>query len=175
MVRGTFANVRLVNKLMDRPGPQTVHIPSNKVMDIYDAAEKYMQDKRDLIVIAGKEYGTGSARDWAAKGPSLLGIRAVIAQSFERIHRSNLICMGILPLEFNEGESADSLGLSGKETFDIDLNNGDLKPGEELEVKASNGKRFKVKCRIETEVEAAYFKNGGILRFVIRKMLSKKN
>jgi aconitate hydratase len=119
MARGTFANVRLINKMVDKVGPDTVHVPTNQKMAIFDAAEKYMKDGKDLIVFAGNEYGSGSSRDWAAKGPYLQGIKAVIAQSYERIHRSNLVGMGILPLQFRAGESADSLGLTGTETFTL--------------------------------------------------------
>jgi len=126
MARGTFANVRLVNKLVDKPGPMTKHIPSGKVDAVYEVAEKYMKEKRQLIIIAGKEYGSGSSRDWAAKGPKLQGVKAVIAQSYERIHRSNLLGMGILPLQFKDGEGYESLGLNGTETFSIKIK-GDLK------------------------------------------------
>jgi len=174
MARGTFANVRLINKLVEKPGPQTLHIPSGKVMDIFDAAELYQKEGHDLIILAGQEYGSGSSRDWAAKGPYLQGVRAVIAQSFERIHRSNLVGMGILPLQFQPNQSAESLGLTGKETFTIPLNKGDLKPGQDIEVKASNGIVFTVKCRIDTEAEVAYFKNGGVLHYVLRKLLTQK-
>jgi aconitate hydratase len=119
MARGTFANVRLVNKLVEKPGPKTLHVPSGEVLEIFDASAKYIQAHQQTIILAGQEYGSGSSRDWAAKGPYLLGVKAVIAQSYERIHRSNLIGMGILPLQFNEGDSADSLGLKGTETFTI--------------------------------------------------------
>jgi len=115
MARGTFANSRLINKMMDKVGPQTIHIPTGKTMDIFDAAAAYQKENHPLVVLAGQEYGSGSSRDWAAKGPYLQGVKVVIAQSFERIHRSNLVGMGILPLEFKKGESADSLGLNGKE------------------------------------------------------------
>ena len=115
MARGTFANVRIVNKMVDKVGPITKHVPSGEVLPIYEAAEKYINEGIQTIIIAGKEYGSGSSRDWAAKGPYLLGVKGVIAQSFERIHRSNLVGMGILPLEFNKGEGADSLGLDGSE------------------------------------------------------------
>lgn len=125
MARGTFANVRIVNKLVDKTGPITKHIPSGEILPIYDAAEKYMAEGRQLIIIAGKEYGSGSSRDWAAKGPKLQGVKAVIAQSYERIHRSNLLGMGIIPLQFNEGEGSESLGLTGSETFSIVIE-GDL-------------------------------------------------
>jgi aconitate hydratase len=171
MARGTFANVRLINKLVDKPGPQTTYVPDGKVMDIFDAAEQYQKDGHQSIILAGQEYGSGSSRDWAAKGPYLQGVRAVISQSFERIHRSNLIGMGVLPLQFKQGEGADSLGLTGKETFNIVLNSGDLKVGQDIEVKTGEGKTFTVRCRLDTDVEVAYFKNGGILHYVLRKLL----
>ncbi len=119
MARGTFANVRLVNKLVDKPGPKTLHVPSGEVLEIFDASARYIEKHQQTIILAGQEYGSGSSRDWAAKGPYLLGVKAVIAQSYERIHRSNLIGMGILPLQFKAGENADSLGLKGTETFTI--------------------------------------------------------
>ena len=129
MARGTFANVRLINKLVDKVGPETVHIPSGEQMAVFDAAEKYMETDTDTIIFAGKEYGSGSSRDWAAKGPFLQGVKAVIAESYERIHRSNLVGMGILPMQFKAGESADAHGLTGQETFNIDLQGGNLKVG----------------------------------------------
>ena len=170
MARGTFANVRLVNKLADKPGPNTRHIPSGEMLPIYEAAERYQQEGHQLVVLAGKEYGSGSSRDWAAKGPYLQGIKGVIAQSYERIHRSNLVGMGVLPLQFKEGESADSHGLNGSETFDIDMQGGNLKVGQDVVVKASNGKSFTVTCRLDTDPEIAYFQNGGILHYVLRKL-----
>ena len=121
MARGTFANIRLVNKLVEKPGPNTTHIPSGDVMSIYDAAAKYIEEGKQTIILAGKEYGSGSSRDWAAKGPYLQGVKAVIAQSYERIHRSNLLGMGILPLEFAAGEGTEALGLTGHETFSLDF------------------------------------------------------
>ena len=127
MARGTFANVRLINKMVDQVGPTTIHVPSGKEMAVFDAAKAYQESGTQTIVLAGNEYGSGSSRDWAAKGPFLQGVSAVIAQSYERIHRSNLLGMGILPLQFKSGESADSHGLDGTETFSIDLNGGDLK------------------------------------------------
>lgn len=133
MARGTFANIRLVNRLLTKPGPRTIHIPSGEEMDVFDASERYRNDHAQLIVLAGKDYGSGSSRDWAAKGPWMLGIRAVIAESFERIHRSNLIGMGILPLQFAAGQTADSIGLSGRETFSAELP-ANLVPGQELVV-----------------------------------------
>jgi len=129
MARGTFANVRLINKLVDKVGPETVHVPSGEKMAVFDAAERYQGEGRDTIILAGNEYGSGSSRDWAAKGPFLQGVKAVIAQSYERIHRSNLVGMGILPMQFKPGDSADSLGLDGTETFTIDLAGGNLSVG----------------------------------------------
>ena len=129
MARGTFANVRLINKLVDKVGPETMYVPTKEKMAVFDAAAKYQENGIDTIILAGNEYGSGSSRDWAAKGPFLQGVKAVIAQSYERIHRSNLVGMGILPMQFKAGESADSLGLDGTETFSINLNGGDLKVG----------------------------------------------
>ena len=157
MARGTFANTRLINKMVEKVGPNTVHIPSGKEMAIFDAAEAYQKSGIDTILLAGKEYGSGSSRDWAAKGPYLQGVKAVIAQSYERIHRSNLVGMGVLPLQFKDGESADAHGLTGKETFDIDMQGGNFKVGQEVTVKASSGKTFKVICRLDTDPEIAYF------------------
>lgn len=130
MARGTFANVRLINKLVDKVGPETVHIPSGEKMAVFDAANAYSEANKDTIILAGNEYGSGSSRDWAAKGPFLQGVKGVIAQSYERIHRSNLVGMGILPMQFLPGENADSHGLSGHETFNIDLSGGNLKTGQ---------------------------------------------
>ena len=173
MVRGTFANTRLINKMVEKVGPQTLHVPSGKILDVFDAAAQYINDGQQLIILAGQDYGSGSSRDWAAKGPYLQGVKAAIAQSYERIHRSNLVGMGIVPLQFIQGEGADSLGLTGKETFTIDLRKGDLKVGEVLEIKTNDGKSFKAKLRLDTEVELEYFKNGGILHYVLRKLLKK--
>jgi len=171
MARGTFANTRLINKLADKVGPETVHVPSGKQMAIYDAAQQYIKDGVDTIILAGNEYGSGSSRDWAAKGPFLLGVKAVIAQSYERIHRTNLVGMGILPLQFKKGESADSLGLTGKETFSINMQGGNFKVGQDVEVTTNTGKKFTVVCRVDTEPEIAYLQNGGILQFVLRKLM----
>ncbi|MCD6046995.1 MAG: acnA [Gammaproteobacteria bacterium] len=174
MMRGTFANIRIRNEMV--PGVEggvTKYLPSNETMSIYDAAMKYQQDGKGLIIIAGKEYGTGSSRDWAAKGPRLLGVKAVIAESFERIHRSNLIGMGILPLEFKDGETRHSLKLDGTETFTIHGLN-DLKPSQtvNVEVTRANGSKetIHVKCRIDTNTEMEYFRNGGILQYVLRNL-----
>ena len=171
MARGTFANVRLVNKLVDKPGPNTTHIPSGDVMPVYDAAARYIADGHPLCVLAGKEYGSGSSRDWAAKGPYLQGIKVVIAQSYERIHRSNLLGMGILPLQFRDGDSADSLGFTGKETFSFDFCTDKITVNQDVKVTASNGKEFMTKCRLDTDPEIAYFMNGGILRYVLRNLM----
>ena len=172
MVRGTFANIRLRNKMTPTvEGGFTKHVPDGETMSIYDAAVKYEQENIPLIILAGKEYGTGSSRDWAAKGPKLLGVRAVIAESFERIHRSNLIGMGILPLQFRHGESAESLALDGSEIFEITGIDASLAtPGAEITVSA-NGKSFKVKSRIDTSQEAAYYRHGGILQYVLRQLM----
>jgi aconitate hydratase len=176
MVRGTFANVRLKNLLVPGiEGGVTRYLPTGDTMSIFDASTKYQADGTPLIIIAGKEYGTGSSRDWAAKGPKLLGIRAVIAESFERIHRSNLIGMGILPLQFAGGENAKSLKLSGEETYNITGLSG-LTTGQKLVVEATEGsekKRFEVKVRIDTPNEVEYFKHGGILQYVLRSQTAK--
>ena len=170
MVRGTFANIRLKNELA--PGTEggvTTNLLSNTVVPIYDASLEYKLEGIPLVVIAGHDYGMGSSRDWAAKGTYLLGVRAVIAESFERIHRSNLIGMGVLPLVFKKGEGRKTLGLTGHETFEICIDD-DLKPGQDVAVKA-DGKMFVTTCRIDTPVELEYFKNGGILPTVLRKMM----
>ncbi|GMT35983.1 hypothetical protein PFISCL1PPCAC_27280 [Pristionchus fissidentatus] len=172
MARGTFANIRLVNKLASKVGPRTLHVPSGEECDVYDAAERYQNAAQPVIILAGKEYGCGSSRDWAAKGPYLQGVRAVIAESFERIHRSNLIGMGIVPLQFEAGQNADSLGLTGKEQFTIELPD-DLKPGQKVNVKVSTGSSFTVICRFDTEVELTYSHHGGILHYMIRKLISE--
>ena len=175
MMRGTFANIRIKNQMV--PGVEggvTIHYPSKQVMPIYDAAMRYKQDNVPLVVFAGKEYGTGSSRDWAAKGTNLLGIRAVICQSFERIHRSNLIGMGVIPLVFDENTSWQSLGIKGDEQVTIRGLHGDLKPRQRLiaEIVAPDGglKRVPLLCRIDTLDELDYFKNGGILHFVLRQL-----
>jgi aconitate hydratase len=175
MMRGTFANIRIKNQML--PGVEggvTKHIPSGEVVPIWDAAERYTAEGTPLIILAGKEYGTGSSRDWAAKGVQLQGVRAVIAESFERIHRSNLVGMGVLPLQFKPGESAKSLGLTGYETFEILGLDANLKPGQVYTVRATTdeGKvtQFEVVSRIDTPVEANYYRNGGILQTVLRKL-----
>lgn len=176
MMRGTFANIRIKNMMLPGiEGGMTCHIPSDSIMPIYDAAMKYMEEKTPLVIIAGKEYGTGSSRDWAAKGTRLLGIKAVIAESFERIHRSNLIGMGVLPLEFLPGTSHQSLNLNGKERISISHLAESLKPQAELVVvlERENGQceKFNVRCRIDTQKELEYYRHGGILPYVLRQLL----
>jgi aconitate hydratase len=182
MVRGTFANVRLRNKMVPNlEGGFTRHLPDGAEMTIFEASEKYLAESIPLVIIAGKEYGSGSSRDWAAKGPRLLGVQAVIAESYERIHRSNLVGMGILPLQFRAGENAESLGLTGEEVFEItDIRAlvDNLVSGRELTVKAvanGKGKEFKALVRIDTPQEAQYYANGGILQYVLRQLLSAKS
>jgi aconitate hydratase len=174
MVRGTFANIRLRNQLVSREGGYTAHLPDGEETPVYEASLKYQEEGVPLVVLAGKEYGTGSSRDWAAKGSFLLGIRAVIAESFERIHRSNLIGMGVLPLQFTGGENADSLGLTGHETYDVE-GLADISPGAEITVRATDEdgdtKEFKVQARVDSPVEVEYLKNGGILQTVLRQIL----
>jgi aconitate hydratase A / 2-methylisocitrate dehydratase len=170
MVRGTFANVRLKNLLLPgSEGTWTVHVPSGEEMTIYEASQRYLSEGTPLLVLAGKEYGSGSSRDWAAKGPNLLGVRAVIAESYERIHRSNLLMMGILPLQFMDGENAESLGLSGREEFAVEgVENGEAR---EVTVRA-DGKEFRARVRLDTPREREYLRHGGILRFVLRRLLA---
>jgi aconitate hydratase len=176
MTRGTFANVRIKNLMV--PGVEggvTVHYPSKERLPIYDAAMRYAQDGTPLVVLAGQEYGTGSSRDWAAKGTKLLGVRAVVAQSFERIHRSNLVGMGVLPLQFEEGTSAQTLALDGTETFDISGIEDSLRPRQKatLRIHRSGGTKDEVPVivRIDTPIEVDYYVHGGILPFVLRQLL----
>ena len=176
MMRGTFANIRIKNLMLkDVTGGYTAHVPSKEQMPIFDAAMKYQAEKVPSIVLAGKEYGTGSSRDWAAKGPALQGVKAVITQSFERIHRSNLVGMGILPLQFKDGESVQTLGLTGYETFDI-VGLGAIKPRSTVTVRATDekgaAKEFTVTCRIDTPIELEYYRYGGVLRFVLGQMMA---
>jgi aconitate hydratase len=170
LVRGTFANVRLRNLLVPgSEGTWTIHVPSGEEMSIYDASQRYLAEGTPLVVLAGKEYGSGSSRDWAAKGPNLLGVKAVIAESYERIHRSNLLMMGILPLQFPAGESAESLGLSGREEFSITgVRNGEA---DEVDVRAGDVE-FRARVRLDTPREREYLQHGGILPYVIRRLLS---
>lgn len=178
MERGTFGNIRLRNLLApEHEGDWSMHLPDGEVMRIFDASQKYKEEGTPLVVLAGREYGTGSSRDWAAKGPMLLGVRAAIAESFERIHRSNLIGMGVLPLQYLAGESAKSLGLTGKETFDIPGVETTVEPGDILEVTATSDdgskKTFKVKSRVDTGIEAEYYRHGGVLPYVLRQMMAE--
>jgi aconitate hydratase len=170
MMRGTFANIRIKNKLVPGvEGPVTIHLPSGDKMSVFDAAERYRKEGVPLVILGGKDYGSGSSRDWAAKGPMLLGVRAVIAESYERIHRSNLVGMGVLPLQFQKGQNAASLGLTGKEAFTIEgLDN--LSPKMALRVRADD-KTFDVLARLDSNVEISYYKNGGILPAVLRQLL----
>ena len=174
MMRGTFANIRIRNELVPGvEGGYTRHMPSGEQTTIYEAAMKYIDEGVPSIILGGKEYGSGSSRDWAAKGPFLQGVKAAIVESYERIHRSNLIGMGILPLQFAAGEDRNSLGLTGEEVYDIEGLDDDLQPGQELEIvaKGDDGeKRFKAICRIDTPVEINYYRNGGILHTVLRRM-----
>ncbi len=169
MVRGTFANVRLRNKLVpSSEGTWTVHVPSGEEMTIFDASEKYVAEGTPLVVLAGKEYGSGSSRDWAAKGPNLLGVKAVIAESFERIHRSNLLMMGVLPLQFMDGETPETLGLTGREAFSI----SGVEGGEAREVTVrADDREFRARVRLDTPQEREYLQHGGILQYVLRKLL----
>ena len=174
MVRGTFGNIRLRNMLA--PGTEggvTIHFPSGEETSIYEAAERYAKEQTPLLVLAGAEYGAGSSRDWAAKGTALLGVRAVIAESFERIHRSNLAQMGVLPLQFRTGESRESLGLDGTEVYEINRV-ADVEPGGTLSVAAwkedGSEVRFEVRCRLDTPTEVRYFREGGILPAVVREL-----
>jgi aconitate hydratase len=179
MTRGTFANVRIKNLMV--PGVEggvTRLQPEGESMSLYDAAMKYTERGTPLVVIAGHEYGTGSSRDWAAKGTKLLGVRAVIAQSFERIHRSNLVGMGVLPLQFQGETGAQTLRLDGTETFDIAGLEGELKPQQELKLRIAraDGKveEVPVRCRIDTPIEVEYYRHGGILQYVLRRLLGAR-
>ena len=179
MTRGTFANVRIKNLIV--PGTEggvTKYFANGEVeqMSIFDAATKYAQTNTPLVILAGHEYGSGSSRDWAAKGTRLLGVKAVVAASFERIHRSNLVGMGVLPLQFAEGTTAQSLGLDGSERFSVTGLSNDIKPGQNLTLEIeSKGQRRSVplKLRIDTPIEIDYYRHGGILPFVLRQLLSK--
>ncbi|HCK90459.1 MAG TPA: aconitate hydratase, partial [Gemmatimonadetes bacterium] len=175
MMRGTFGNVRIKNLLLEgQEGGHTIHFPTEKVMPIYEAAMRYRDAGTPLVILAGREYGTGSSRDWAAKGTDLLGVHAVIAESYERIHRSNLVGMGVLPLEFEEGTTAENLGLTGHETFDISGVADGLEPGDTVEVVAtdSDGTKihFSAKARLDSDIDVEYYYNRGILQTVLRKM-----
>jgi aconitate hydratase len=176
MVRGTFANVRIKNLMV--PGVEggvTIHQPAGERMSIYDAAMRYQSDGVPLVIVAGQEYGTGSSRDWAAKGTRLLGVKAAIAQSFERIHRSNLVGMGVLPCQFKDGMSAASLGLDGSETFDLRGVEAGIEPRQDvtLVIHRANGatEEIQITLRIDTPIEVDYYRHGGILPYVLRQLL----
>jgi aconitate hydratase len=181
MMRGTFGNIRLRNALAPgKEGPYTVHLPDGDEAFIYDAAMRYAREGTPLLVIAGREYGTGSSRDWAAKGTALLGVRAVLAESYERIHRSNLVGMGVLPLQFLPGDSASSLGLTGRETFTIHGLAEDLSPKKRLVVVAraddADGgaeKRFEAIARLDGPIDVGYYRQGGILPAVLRRIAAE--
>lgn len=177
MMRGTFANIRIRNKITDKTGGYSVHLPSGEGGTVYETAMRYRKESTPLIILAGKEYGSGSSRDWAAKGTFLLGVRAVLAESFERIHRSNLVGMGVLPLEYPEGVTAETLGLTGTETYSFTGIADELTPFKKIQVEArkANGEilRFEVNARLDSEIEVAYYKHGGILQYVLRGFLEK--
>ncbi len=179
MVRGTFGNIRLRNQIVEEEGDWTVYFPTGEKMRIFEASEKYLQSETPLIVLAGKEYGTGSSRDWAAKGPALLGVKVVIAESFERIHRSNLVGMGVIPLQFLEGENSDSLNLNGSEIYDFEGLEKTIVPNSKIKVNVTreNGEKFSfyTMIRIDTEIEAEYYYNGGLLPYVLRKMVKESS
>ena len=178
MVRGTFGNIRLRNLLTpDEEGDWTIHLPDGELMRVFNASERYAEEGTPLIVLAGKEYGTGSSRDWAAKGPMLLGVRAVIAESFERIHRANLVGMGVAPIQYTPGQNAASLGLTGREQYTIDGLGDDVEPGSTLTVTAvsDDGRHteFAATLRIDTAIEAEYYRHGGLLPYVLRQMIAE--
>ncbi|KAG9280705.1 iron-responsive element-binding protein 2 [Astyanax mexicanus] len=170
MTRGTFASIKLQNRFIGKTGPKTLHIPSGQTLDVFEAAERYQRDGVPLIILAGKEYGSGNSRDWAAKGPYLLGVRAVIAESFEKMHKNHLVGMGIAPLQFLPGQNADSLELCGKERFSISIPE-EFTPQQELTVMTSTGKCFRVVALFENEMDVAFYRHGGILKYVARGML----
>jgi aconitate hydratase len=179
MMRGTFGNIRLRNQLVPgKEGYWTEYLPTGEQMTIFDASMRYQAEGTPLLVIAGKEYGSGSSRDWAAKGPMLLGIRATLAESYERIHRSNLVGMGVLPLQFKPGENRESLGLTGRETFDIEGISGELTPHQEVTVKGAreDGSTFSFTAiaRLDGPVDIEYYRQGGILLAVLRRLLREQ-
>ena len=178
MMRGTFGNIRIRNKLVDKEGGWTIDYLTDEVKPIYDAAINYINNSIDLIVITGNDYGMGSSRDWAAKGTQLLGVKAVIAESFERIHRSNLVGMGVLPLQFKEGETPETLGLDGPEVISI-LGIKDIEPFSEVKVIAKkeghSDIEFDALVRLDSNIDIEYYKNGGILQTVLRNMIKKKD
>jgi aconitate hydratase len=178
MTRGTFANVRIKNLMLPGvEGGETLHQPDGERMSIFDAAQKYSSEKTPLVILAGQEYGTGSSRDWAAKGTRLLGVKAVIAASYERIHRSNLVGMGVLPLQFHEGTTAQTLGLDGTESYDIVGLRDDIKPRQDLSLritrKDGSTQEVPVKLRIDTPIEVDYYRHGGILPFILRQLINE--
>jgi aconitate hydratase len=177
MTRGTFANVRIKNLMLaGQEGGDTLLQPEGIKLPIYEASMKYQAAKIPLVIIAGQEYGTGSSRDWAAKGTNLLGVKAVVAQSFERIHRSNLVGMGVLPLQFKEGTTAQSLKLDGSESYDIVGLDAQIKPQQDLTLKITRKdgavQNVPVRCRIDTPIEIDYYQHGGILPFVLRQLVA---
>jgi aconitate hydratase len=178
MTRGTFGNVRIKNQMV--PGTEggvTRFHPGGEIMSIFDAATKYARNQTPLVILAGHEYGTGSSRDWAAKGTLLLGVKAVVARSFERIHRSNLVGMGVLPLQFSDDTSPQSLHLDGSESYDILGLNTDLKPQQDLTLRITradgNSENIKLRCRVDTPIEVEYYRHGGILPYVLRQLLTR--
>ena len=178
MTRGTFANITFRNQLAEgKDGGWTKYHPTREIMSIYEASNKYLEDGTPTIVLAGKDYGMGSSRDWAAKGTFLLGVKAIIAESFERIHRSNLVGMGVLPLQFRAGESCSSLDLNGNETYTIHIND-DIRPGQDVlvEIVHSDGVKegITVICRLDSAVEVEYYRHGGILHKALRTFVSGK-
>jgi aconitate hydratase len=178
MTRGTFANVRIKNLMLaGQEGGDTLLQPEGKKVSIYDASMEYQKRGTPLVVLAGQEYGTGSSRDWAAKGTNLLGVKAVVAQSFERIHRSNLVGMGVLPLQFKDGTTAQSLKLDGSETYDIVGLDANIKPQQDLTLKITRKdgsvENVAVRCRIDTPIEIDYYQHGGILPYVLRQLVAK--
>lgn len=179
MVRGTFANVRIKNRLVQKEGGYTRYLPTGEEMSVYDASIKYKQAQMPLIILAGKEYGSGSSRDWAAKGTFLLGVKAMLAESYERIHRSNLVGMGVLPLQYVNGDSAEKLGLTGKEIFSIAGIADDMKPLKQVQIIAKDERggeiKFKVIARLDSKIEIEYYRHGGILQYVLRQFLEKGN
>ena len=179
MMRGTFANVRIKNRITTKEGGYSVHFPTSETMSVYDVAMKYAEDQTPLIVIAGKEYGSGSSRDWAAKGTSLLGVKFVLAESFERIHRSNLMQMGVMPLEFMNGQTAETLGIKGDEKFSFSGISEDFHPGKIIKVTAEGAAgdkiSFEAKSRLDSDIEVAYYTNGGILQYILRQFLNNRN
>uniref|UniRef100_A0A3P9PBC3 Iron-responsive element-binding protein 2 n=1 Tax=Poecilia reticulata TaxID=8081 RepID=A0A3P9PBC3_POERE len=170
MTRGTFASIKLHNRFIGKPGPKTLHIPSGQTLDVFEAADRYQRDGTPLIILAGKDYGSGNSRDWVAKGPYLLGVRAVIAESFEKLHKSQLVGMGIMPLQFVAGQNAETLELSGKERFSVALPES-LRPRQQLTVRTSKGTSFSVRALFDSEVDVIFFQHGGLLRYVARTVV----